>query len=77
MWPASFGRSRGKRASAVFAENISDTRLIEQIASEAGLDVGGILYSDALSAADGPASSYAAMMRHNVNTIRAAIKTTD
>jgi zinc/manganese transport system substrate-binding protein len=65
---------RGKRAAAVFAENISDTRLVEQIASESGLDVGGTLYSDALSAADGPAASYKEMMRHNVNTIRAATK---
>lgn len=65
---------KGKRAAAVFAENISDTRLVEQIASEAGLEVGGTLYSDALSAADGPAASYAEMMRHNVNTIRAATK---
>lgn len=63
---------KGKRASAVFAENISDTRLVEQIASEAGFDVGGTLYSDALSVADGPAASYAKMMRHNVNTIRTA-----
>lgn len=63
-----------KRAAAVFAENISDTRLVEQIASEAGLTVGGTLYSDALSTADGPATSYVEMMRHNVNTIRAATK---
>jgi zinc/manganese transport system substrate-binding protein len=65
---------KGKRAAAVFAENISDTRLVEQIASEADLDVGGTLYSDALSTADGPAASYAEMMRHNVNTIRAVTK---
>lgn len=64
---------REKRAAAVFAENISDARLVEQIASEAGLTLGGTLYSDALSPAEGPASSYLDMMRHNVRTLAAAI----
>lgn len=64
---------RAKRASAVFAENISDARLVEQIASEAGLEVGGTLYSDALSHADGPASSYIEMIRHNTATLAGAL----
>jgi len=64
---------REKRAAAVFAENITDARLVEQIASEAGLALGGTLYSDALSSADGPAPSYVEMMRHNVSTLVDAI----
>jgi len=64
---------RDRRAVAVFAENISNTRLIEQIASEAGLELGGTLYSDALSPPDGPASTYADMMRANARTIAAAL----
>lgn len=64
---------REKRAAAVFAENIADSRLIEQIASEAGLTLGGTLYSDALSTADGPAPTYVDMMRHNVKTLISAI----
>ncbi|WP_435930558.1 zinc ABC transporter substrate-binding protein AztC [Dryocola sp. BD613] len=60
------------RASAVFSENISSPRLVEQIASEAGLRVAGVLYSDALSEPAGPASTYLKMMEHNVNTIAAA-----
>lgn len=64
---------REKRADAVFAENISDARLVEQIASEAGLTLGGTLYSDALSPAGGPASTYIDMMRHNVQTLTSAI----
>lgn len=64
---------REKRAAAVFAENIADTRLVEQIASEAGLSLGGTLYSDALSPADGPAPGYAGMMRHNVRTLATAL----
>lgn len=62
----------GKRAAAVFAENISNSRLVEQIASEAGLKLGGTLYSDALSKEDGPAATYAEMMRRNLATIRDA-----
>lgn len=64
---------REKRAAAVFAENISDARLVDQIASEAGLELGGTLYSDALSSASGPAPSYIDMMRYNVETLSAAI----
>jgi zinc/manganese transport system substrate-binding protein len=64
---------REKRAAAVFAENISDSRLVEQIASEAGLALGGTLYSDALSPADGPAPTYIDMMRYNVKTLVSAI----
>jgi zinc/manganese transport system substrate-binding protein len=64
---------RRQKASALFVENISDTRLIEQIARETGLKVSGVLYSDALSGKRGPAPSYIDMMRHNVRTITAAI----
>jgi zinc/manganese transport system substrate-binding protein len=61
------------KASAIFLENITNPRLIEQIAAETGLTVGGTLYSDALSATDGPASTYLDMFRYNVNTIKSAI----
>ncbi|RST84633.1 hypothetical protein EJC49_19810 [Aquibium carbonis] len=64
---------RQKRAAAALAENIADARLVEQIASEAGRAPGGTLYSDALSAPDGPAPSYVEMMRSNVATLTAAI----
>jgi zinc/manganese transport system substrate-binding protein len=64
---------RKEKASAIFVENISDTRLIAQISKEAGVQVGGSLYSDALSGPDGPAASYIDMMRHNVMTIKGAI----
>ncbi|NRP75776.1 Manganese-binding lipoprotein MntA [Ensifer psoraleae] len=60
-------------ASAIFVESITKPRLVEQIAGETGLAVGGTLYSDALSGEDGPASTYIGMFRYNVNTIKAAI----
>jgi zinc/manganese transport system substrate-binding protein len=64
-----------KRAKipAVFMENISDPRMIQQIARETGARIGGTLYSDALSAPGGPASTYIDMMRNNVREFSAAL----
>lgn len=63
---------RGEGVRALFVENIRDPRLIEQIAAEAGAQVGGTLYSDAL-AAEGPASSYLGMYRQNVERLLEAL----
>lgn len=64
---------RHDKASAIFLENITNPRLIEQISTETGIKIGGTLYSDALSKSDGPASTYIDMFRYNVNTMKAAI----
>ncbi len=64
---------RGDKASAIFVENVTNQRLIEQIANETGLKIGGTLYSDALSDADGPAATYIDMMRNNIGAIKGAI----
>ena len=61
------------KASAIFVENITNPRLIEQIASETKLKVGGTLYSDALSKPDEGASTYIDMMHHNIETFKKAI----
>ncbi len=60
-------------AGAIFAESISDTRLLDRIAAETDLEIAGTLYSDALSAEDGPAPGYLAMMRHNADSILSAL----
>jgi ABC-type Zn uptake system ZnuABC Zn-binding protein ZnuA len=60
-------------ASAIFAENISNPRLVEQIADEAGMKISGVLYSDALSGPSGPASTYITMMQHNAATLISAL----
>jgi zinc/manganese transport system substrate-binding protein len=64
---------RSEKAPAVFIETISDPRLIERIRAESGAAMGGTLYSDALSPAEGPAPTYIAMMRHNLDTLMAAL----
>jgi zinc/manganese transport system substrate-binding protein len=61
------------KASAIFLENITNPRLIEQISTETGIKIGGTLYSDSLSKSDGPAATYIDMFRYNVNTMKAAI----
>jgi zinc/manganese transport system substrate-binding protein len=68
------GQIREQRAAAVFVENISDARLIERIAREAGATVGGRLYSDALSAPGTEADTYLKMFAHNAATIARALK---
>ncbi|MGI8723957.1 MAG: metal ABC transporter substrate-binding protein [Methyloceanibacter sp.] len=64
---------RAEKIPAVFLENISDRRLLDQIASETGAKIGGTLYSDALSPPDGPAPTYLDMFRHNVGALAAAL----
>lgn len=59
---------------AVFVENITDTRLLQQIARETGSRIGGTLYSDALSTSEEGADTYISMMRHNLNTIINALR---
>jgi zinc/manganese transport system substrate-binding protein len=62
-----------QKIPAVFMENITDPRLMEEIARETGATVGGTLYSDALSDPSGPAGTYIDMMRHTVSEFSKAL----
>ena len=62
-----------QKIPAVFLDNVADQRMMEQIAKESGAKIGGRLFSDALSDANGPAPSYIDMMRHNVQQLTAAL----
>ncbi len=64
---------RAEKIPAVFLENITDGRLMKRIADETGARIGGTLYSDALTPPGGPASTYVAMMQHNVREIVSAL----
>jgi zinc/manganese transport system substrate-binding protein len=64
---------RADGVSAVFLESITDSRLVEQIASETDAKLGGTLYSDALSGPNAPAATYLDMMRHNAVTLTTAL----
>jgi zinc/manganese transport system substrate-binding protein len=63
-----------EQIKALFVENISDARLIEQIGRETGTRPAGTLYSDSLSASNGPAATYTQMMRHNTTQLTQAIQ---
>jgi zinc/manganese transport system substrate-binding protein len=64
---------REQRIPAVFMENISDPRLLKQIANETRAAIGGTLYPGALSAPNGPARTYLRMMRHNATALARAL----
>jgi zinc/manganese transport system substrate-binding protein len=59
---------------AIFVENVSDARLISQVARETNATIGGELYADSLSELGGDAESYVSLMRHNMNTIVEALR---
>jgi zinc/manganese transport system substrate-binding protein len=65
---------KSEGVSALFIENMSDPRLVQQIADETGVKLGGELYADALSAPDGPAPTYLDMFRHNVGLLIPAME---
>jgi zinc/manganese transport system substrate-binding protein len=64
---------RQQKIPAVFLENITDPRLLERIAREAGVRIGGTLYSDALTGPHEPAPTYIDMMHHNVKQLVGAL----
>jgi zinc/manganese transport system substrate-binding protein len=64
---------RATGVKALFLENMTDPRLIEQLAREADATIGGNLYADALSPPNGPAPTYIAMFENNVPKLVAAM----
>ena len=59
---------------AVFIENMNDPRFVESLAGDTDIIVGGDLYSDALSAADGPAGDLLSLYRHNQQELLKALR---
>lgn len=66
-------QSAQNKLAAAFADNVTNPRPLRQFLQETGLVEGGFLYSDALSAAGGPADSHLGMLRHNLLTLSAAL----
>ncbi len=59
---------------AIFVETSVNPKLIREIAKEAGVRIGGRLYSDSMGTAGSAGETYIGMMRENVLTIVAALK---
>ncbi|HET7681646.1 MAG TPA: metal ABC transporter substrate-binding protein [Xanthobacteraceae bacterium] len=64
---------RKQKIPAVFMENVTDPRMMEQIAKESGAKIGGRLFSDALSDEKGPAPNYIDMIRNNIHQLATAL----
>jgi zinc/manganese transport system substrate-binding protein len=61
---------RREGIKALFLENISDPRLVEQLARDTGTVPGPPLYSDALSRRNGPAPTYIRMIEYNTAALK-------
>ena len=64
---------KAENIPAVFLENVTDSRLLDQISKETGAKIGGTLFSDALSPPDGPAGTYLDMFRNNIEILSEAL----
>lgn len=60
---------KNSQVPAVFVESTINPKMLEQIAQDNQIVVGGKLYADSLSDKDGPASTYIDMLRYNTDTI--------
>lgn len=65
---------RQEKVKAIFLENMTDKRLLTELSKEAGVAIGGELYSDALSKPSEPAPTYLSMFKYNVETILKSFK---
>jgi len=63
-----------EKIKAIFIENMSNPKLIEQLSRDAGATVGASLYADALSGPDQPGATYLQMMRHNITHLAAGMR---
>lgn len=61
------------KVTAIFAENISDPRVLERVAKDTGAKIGGTLFADALSVPGTQADTYLKMFELNVSTIVSGI----
>lgn len=66
------GEIKDRKVKAIFAENIENPKVLEQITNETGAKPGGVLYADGLGS--GSAGTYEGMMKSNVSTIVEALK---
>ena len=65
---------RQQGVKSVFIETSLNPEMVNEIAREAGVKIGGALYSDAMGAAGTAGETYIGMMRENVLTIVAGLK---
>jgi len=67
-------RIREQQVPAIFAENIINPKLTEQVARESGVKLVPTLYTDALGPTGSTGATYVQMVRFNVTTIVEALR---
>lgn len=65
---------KAEKVPAIFCEASHNAKLVDRLASAAGVKVAPPLYTDALGQPDSPGGTYIQMMRSNVATIVGALK---
>ena len=60
---------RENNISAVFCESTVEPRIQQEVVEATDAKLGGVLFVDSLSPADGPASTYLKLLEHTANTI--------
>jgi len=67
---------RENNVPAVFIESTINPKMVQQLATDNNVKVGGSLYADSLGDKNSPASTYVDMLRYNTKTIVAALTNT-
>ncbi len=62
---------------AVFCESTVEPRIQQEVVEATGAKLGGVLYVDSLSPADGPAATYLALLQHTADTIISGLTTVE
>jgi zinc/manganese transport system substrate-binding protein len=65
---------RRDKIRALFLENVTSPQLMQTIAQETGVPLGGALFSDALSPPGGPAPTYVDMFKNNLPKLVAGMQ---
>lgn len=60
---------KAKKIPAVFCESTVAPKIQQEVVAATGAKLGGVLYVDSLSAADGPASTYLLQLEYTAETI--------
>ncbi|MFT4566062.1 MAG: ABC-type Zn uptake system ZnuABC Zn-binding protein ZnuA [Saprospiraceae bacterium] len=64
---------RENKVPAVFIESTINPKMIQQLATDNNVKIGGSLYADSLGDKDSPAATYIEMLRYNTKTIVTAL----
>ncbi len=64
---------RNNKIPAIFVESTINPKLMNQLAKDNNIKIGGKLYADSIGDEDSPAPTYAAMLKYNTDTIVKAL----